>query len=127
MYTAVKHIHLTCIALSVLLFIMRFIWTMTQSSMLQKKWVKITPHIVDTLLILSAATLCVLISQYPFVTPWVTEKLVGLFMYVFMVALALKMARTNFMRVIGFIGALSWIAFTALVAISKQQIGRAHV
>ncbi|AEE22675.1 SirB2 family protein [Paraglaciecola chathamensis] len=122
MYTAVKHIHLTCIALSVLLFIMRFIWTMTQSSMLQKKWVKITPHIVDTLLILSAATLCVLISQYPFVTPWVTEKLVGLFMYVFMVALALKMARTNFMRVIGFIGALSWIAFTALVAISKQPI-----
>ncbi|MGY0638299.1 MAG: SirB2 family protein [Paraglaciecola chathamensis] len=122
MYTAVKHIHLTCIALSVLLFIMRFIWTMTQSSMLQKKWVKITPHIVDTLLILSAATLCVLISQYPFVTPWVTEKLVGLFMYVFMVALALKMARTNFMRIIGFIGALSWIAFTALVAISKQPI-----
>lgn len=122
MYTAVKHIHMTCIALSVLLFIMRFIWTMTQSSMLQKKWVKITPHIVDTLLILSAATLCVLISQYPFVTPWVTEKLVGLFMYVFMVALALKMARTNFMRVIGFIGALSWIAFTALVAISKQPI-----
>ncbi|QHJ09819.1 Protein YchQ [Paraglaciecola mesophila] len=122
MYTAVKHIHLTCIALSVLLFVLRFIWTMTQSSMLEKKWVKITPHIVDTLLILSAVTLCVLISQYPFVTPWVTEKLVGLFMYVFMVALALKMARTNFMRVIGFIGALSWIAFTALVAISKQPI-----
>lgn len=122
MYTAVKHIHLTCIALSVLLFILRFIWTMTQSSMLQKKWVKIAPHIVDTLLILSAATLCVLISQYPFVTPWVTEKLVGLFMYVFMVALALKMARTNFMRVIGFIGALSWIAFTALVAVTKQPI-----
>lgn len=122
MYTAVKHIHLTCIALSVLLFVLRFIWTMTQSSMLQKKWVKITPHIVDTFLLLSAATLCVLISQYPFVTPWVTEKLVGLFMYVFMVALALKMARTHFMRVVGFIGALSWIAFTALVAISKQPI-----
>ncbi|ABG41076.1 Invasion gene expression up-regulator, SirB [Paraglaciecola sp. T6c] len=122
MYTAVKHIHLTCIALSVLLFVIRFFWTMTSSSMLQKKWVKITPHIVDTLLILSAATLCVMISQYPFVTPWVTEKFVGLLMYVFMVALALKMARTNFMRVVGLVGALSWIAFTALVAISKQPI-----
>ena len=122
LYTAVKHLHLTCIALSVLLFLIRFFWTMTGSSMLQKKWVKITPHIVDTFLILSAGTLCVLISQYPFVTPWVTEKLVGLFMYVFMVALALKMARTTFMRIIGFVGALSWIAFTALVAISKQAI-----
>lgn len=122
MYAAVKHIHLTAIALSVLLFLLRFLWTIRGSQMLHKKWVKVLPHIVDTLLLVSAATLCVLVSQYPFVTPWVTEKLLGLLMYLFMVTLALKIAKTGFMRAVGLVGALSWLAFTALVAISKQPI-----
>jgi len=110
------------IALSVLFFLLRFLWTIRGSQMLHKKWVKVLPHIVDTLLLLSAATLCILLSQYPFVTPWVTEKLLGLLMYLFMVTLALKIAKTGFMRAVGLVGALSWLAFTALVAISKQPI-----
>ena len=122
MYAAVKHIHLMAIALSVLFFLLRFLWTIRGSKMLHKKWVKVLPHIVDTLLLLSAATLCILLSQYPFVTPWVTEKLLGLLMYLFMVTLALKIAKTGFMRAVGLVGALSWLAFTALVAISKQPI-----
>ena len=122
MYSAVKHIHLTVIAISVILFLLRFIWTLMQSEMLQKKWVKVVPHIVDTLLLLSAGTLCVLLSQYPFVDGWVTEKLLGLLMYMFMVALALKIAKTGFMRGVGLVGAVSWLAFTAIVAVSKQPL-----
>ena len=122
MYAIVKHIHLTAIAISLALFLLRFIWTLSQSPMLQKKWVKVLPHVVDTLLLLSAATLCVLIEQYPFVTPWVSEKLLALVMYVFMVTLALKIAKTGFMRVVGLIGALSWVAFAGFVAVSKQAL-----
>jgi len=93
-----------------------------QSPMLQKKWLKILPHIVDTLLLVSAATLCVILKQYPFVDAWVTEKLLALVMYVFMVTLALKIGRTGFIRAIGLIGALSWIAYAGMVAVSKQPI-----
>lgn len=122
MYEMVKHIHLTAIGLSVLLFLLRFVLTLTASPMLEKKWLKIVPHIVDTLLLLSAATLCVLIQQYPLVDAWVTEKLLGLLMYVFMVVLALKLARNGFMRVIGLVGAISWIAYAGVVAVSKQPL-----
>jgi uncharacterized membrane protein SirB2 len=122
MYEIVKHIHLMAIALSVVLFLLRFVLNTMQSPMLQKKWLKILPHIVDTLLLLSAATLCVLLKQYPFVDAWVTEKLLALVMYIFMVTLALKLGRTAFMRGIGFVGALSWIAFAGIVAVSKQPI-----
>jgi uncharacterized membrane protein SirB2 len=122
MYEIVKHIHLTAIALSVLLFLLRFVLNAKQSPMLQKKWLKILPHIVDTLLLVSAATLCVLLKQYPFVDAWVTEKLLALLMYIFMVTLALKLGRTGFMRGIGLVGALSWIAFAGMVAVSKQPI-----
>ena len=122
MYAIVKHIHLTTIAISVVLFLLRFIWTLRQSDMLQKKWVKILPHITDTLLLLSAATLCVMLEQYPFATAWVSEKLLGLLMYVFMVTLALKIAKTDFMRMVGLVGALSWVAFSGFVAVSKQAL-----
>lgn len=122
MYTGIKHFHLLLIGLSVGLFLIRFILSEMKSPILQKKWLKILPHLVDTLLIVSAVTLCVLIEQYPFANAWVTEKLLALLLYVFMVTLALKMARTVFMKYIGLLGAISWVAFAGMVAVSKQPI-----
>ncbi|MGK0306267.1 MAG: putative membrane protein SirB2 [Gammaproteobacteria bacterium] len=71
--------------------------------MLKQKWLKIIPHVVDTLLLVSDAILCVMHKQYLFVNAWVTEKLSALVMYVFMVTLALKLGRNSFMRCIGLI------------------------
>ncbi|WP_299078106.1 SirB2 family protein [uncultured Paraglaciecola sp.] len=122
MYEIVKHLHLTAIALSVILFLFRFVLNTKQSPMLQKKWLKIVPHIVDTVLLVSAATLCVMLKQYPFVDAWVTEKLMALILYVVMVTLALKLGRNGSMRGIGFIGALSWIVYAGMVAVSKQPM-----
>jgi len=67
MYAIVKHMHLTAIAVSVILFILRFYWLNRDAEKLQKKWVKVLPHIVDTVLLASAITLCVILQQYPFV------------------------------------------------------------
>lgn len=122
MYEIVKHTHLTAIALSVLLFLLRFVLNALQSPMLQKKWLKILPHIVDTLLLVSAVALCIMLQQYPFVDAWVTEKLMALVMYIFMVTLALKLGRNGFMRGIGLVGAISWIAYAGMVAVNKQPI-----
>ena len=122
MYEMVKYIHLTTIILSVVLFLLRFALNTMQSPLLQKKWLKIFPHVVDTFLILSAATLCVILKQYPFIDAWVTEKLLALVMYIFMVTLALKLGHTSFMRSIGLIGALSWLVYAGMVAVSKQPI-----
>ncbi|MFT4994389.1 MAG: putative membrane protein SirB2 [Paraglaciecola sp.] len=122
MYTAIKHIHLSIIVISVLLFILRFIWTVSQSQMIQKKWVKVVPHVVDTVLLLSALILCVLIGQYPIVDAWLTEKVLGLVMYILMGTIALKIGQTGFMRAVGFVGALSWLAFIAVIAVTKQAL-----
>ncbi|MFT6988118.1 MAG: putative membrane protein SirB2 [Paraglaciecola sp.] len=122
MYDIVKYTHLTTIVLSVVFLLLRFVLNTMQSPLLQKKWLKILPHIVDSVLLVSAAILCVVINQYPFVDAWVTEKLLALVMYIFMVALALKLGQTSFMRGIGLLGALSWITYAGMVALSKQPI-----
>lgn len=122
MYMMAKHLHLTLIAVSVLFFITRYIWVMTDSAMMQKKWVKIVPHIVDTLLLISAMVLCVLLSQYPFATGWLTEKFIGLLLYIFFGLLALKIGKDKKIKTIGFVLAIGTIAFMGKLAVTKQAL-----
>ena len=122
MYFLVKHIHLTAIFLSVSLFILRFVWLLRASPMLQRKWVRILPHVVDTLLLASAVTLCILISQYPLLDSWLTQKLLFVILYILMGFLTLKWARTTAMRWTGFIAALLCIVLSAKIAVMKQGL-----
>ena len=54
------------------------------------KFFKVIPHIIDTLLLLSAAALCVIIQQYPFVHGWITVKLGFVIGYIVFAILAMK-------------------------------------
>ena len=122
MYLMAKHLHLTAIALSVFLFIFRFMLSQFNSELLTRKWLKILPHVIDTCLLASALWLCFLIDQYPFVQGWLTFKVVGLVAYILMGMFALKWGRNKPLRWIGFIGALTWLGLIAKVAVSKQPL-----
>ena len=122
MYMFVKHLHLTAVVLSLSLFTLRFVWALKGSQMLQKKWVKIVPHVIDTLLLASALTLCVIIVQYPFVDSWLTEKVIGVIGYIFMGFWTLKWAKNTVTRCAGFIGAIVFVVFTAKIAVFKQGL-----
>ena len=58
--------------------------------MLQQRWVKIVPHVVDTLLLVSALTLVFWSDQYPFEQPWLTAKVLALIVYIALGTIALK-------------------------------------
>ena len=77
-YIALKHLHITFVALSGLLFLVRGIWMLSGSQRLQQRWVKIVPHVVDTLLLASAIGLAVWSRQYPGQSPWLTAKVAAL-------------------------------------------------
>jgi len=94
-YSAVKNLHLLTVILTATLFLLRFIWLQTGSSMLQKRWVRIVPHLNDTLLLLSGAMLVAITHFYPF-TPqgaWLTEKLFGVIIYIVLGFIALGRRR----------------------------------
>lgn len=121
MYMALKHSHMLFIALSVSFLAVRFLLSLRAPALLQKKFFKITPHVVDTFLLLTAIGLMLTIQQYPFKTPWLTEKLFGLFAYIGLAVMALK-GRTLLMRWVGFVGALSWLAVVAKIAVTKTPL-----
>ena len=122
MYMMAKHIHLTAVALSILLFIFRFIWSRFDAQILAKKWVRVVPHIIDTILLASAIWLCVILSQYPFVNAWLTFKVVGVVAYIILGLFALKKAKTSVGQWGCFIAALVVLMGTAMVAVTKQPL-----
>lgn len=121
MYMALKHSHMLFIALSVTFLAVRFLLSLKSPALLQNKFLKIAPHVVDTFLLLTAIGLMLTIKQYPFQTPWLTDKLFGLFAYIGLAVMALK-GRTLLMRWVGFIGALSWLALVGKVAVTKTSV-----
>lgn len=88
MYMALKHSHLTLIILSLVLLFVRV--GMLSSGKPLNKFLKIYPHINDTLLIVSAITLSALLQQYPFVSGWLTLKLAFVITYFVCVFKAIK-------------------------------------
>lgn len=118
MYPIIKHLHLTFVALSVALLLLRFFWMVRQSPNFEKKWVKILPHVVDTGLLLSAIGLCFIISQYPFVNAWLTEKLLAVVAYIIMGVMCFK-GRTMTLRYVALVGAFGWLALIGKLAVTK--------
>jgi uncharacterized membrane protein SirB2 len=121
-YTAIKHLHMSCAAISVSFFILRFIWMRHGSSMLQQPWVRIMPHVVDTLLLASALTMVVWSGQIPFQQAWLGAKVVALFAYIVLGSIALKRGKTSQKRAFAFVAALLVFAYIVAVALSRHVL-----
>jgi len=122
MYFAFKHIHMLCAVISIISFIIRGALAIKGSSILQKKWIRIAPHIIDTLLILSAVGLMVSIQQYPFVNGWLTAKFIGLIVYIFLGVVTLKIAKSQSVRIGAYLLAIVTFGYIASVAVSKTPL-----
>ncbi|XQW86151.1 SirB2 family protein [Thalassotalea piscium] len=117
-----KHLHMTLAVISIAFFTLRFIWTLMESKHLSKKWVKITPHIVDTLLLTFGIILAVQLSINPLEQLWLGEKILAVVAYIFTGYYALKLARNRTMQIIGYLGAMGWIMLVVRIAMTKENI-----
>ncbi|MFS1422309.1 MULTISPECIES: SirB2 family protein [unclassified Shewanella] len=121
MYMIVKHTHLTIIALTFIFFIINLLLTMKGSDKVNIKLLKTGPHILYTLFIATFLYLVIVnpLNLYPFVNGWASSKLAGFVLYVLSITFALKWAKSNIWRIIGFISATFWIVMSA-------RLGFAH-
>lgn len=119
-YLTLKNIHVTCVVLSYFFFVVRGVWMMRESSLLARPWVKIAPHAIDTVLLVSAIAMAVMIRQYPFSAPWLTAKLVGLIVYIALGMVALKRGKTKRTRMAAWIAAQLVFFYIVAVALTKR-------
>ena len=114
--------HLSLVAFSVIFFIIRAALMFMNKPIHDKKWAKMTSRIADTFLLLSAVTLCFLISQYPIADNWLTEKVICLIAYIVLAYIALYRATTLKTKLLTTIGAVGWILIAGKIAVFKQAL-----
>lgn len=119
-YLALKHIHITFALLSGGFFLLRGLWMLLESPLLQRRWVKVVPHVVDTLLLASALGLVFWSGQYPFAQGWLTAKVLALLAYIVLGTIALKRGRTRGVRSFALLAALATFAYIVAVALTRR-------
>lgn len=118
MYFAVKHTHLTLVLLSLVFFYFRFFRIQVQGHT-PSKWLKVAPHVIDTLLLVSAIALCFILGQYPIQTAWLTTKVLLVAGYIGFAIMAMR-SKAKVQSYAFLAGATLCVLFAGKVAVSKS-------
>ena len=123
LYVAIKYLHIACVVLSISGFCLRGLLLMQNSALTGRRWLRILPHVNDTILLTAGIVLTVLIAQYPFLDGWLTAKFFGLIAYIVLGALALKPGRPPRLRLAAGGAAVAVFGWIVSVALSKDGLG----
>jgi uncharacterized membrane protein SirB2 len=93
-----------------------------ESSYLQQRWLKIGPHLVDTLLLGSAIYLAIASRQYPGQDDWLTAKLVALLLYIVAGMWVMRFAKTQSQRLVAYLIAITSFSYIVAVALSRNPV-----
>ncbi len=110
-------IHILFIVLSFVSFNSRFFLAQFQSPWLQKKWLKIAPHVIDTGLLLSGVALVYHEQWWQREHGWIISKLMILIVYVVLGVIAMRSQGVK--RWLSYVAALACFAAIFTIAVTK--------
>ena len=113
-------VHVGSAMLSITGFVLRGVWMLQDSPLLRARATRILPHVIDTVLLLSAIALALRIAQYPFVHAWLSAKVLALLVYIVLGSIALKYGRSRRTRSFAFAAALGVFFYIVAVAIARS-------
>ena len=115
-----KAVHVGSALLSITGFMLRGVWMLQGSPLLKARATRILPHVVDTVLLVSALALALRSAQYPFVHAWLTAKVLALLAYIVFGSIALKYGRSRRVRALSYGLALGVFLYIVAVAIARS-------
>lgn len=118
-YPHVKHIHITAIAFSFGVFLVRALLLQIKRPWAHIRFLRYSSYVIDTVLLVSAVVLMLLISQYPLVHTWLTVKVGLVLLYIVLGSFALKRSRTR-ARQFSF-AVLALLTFGAIYLIARYH------
>ena len=118
-YLLLKEVHVACAIVSIAGFVARGGLMLRESPLLQARFARIAPHVVDTVLLASAIALALQSGQYPFAQSWLTAKLLALFAYIALGAVALKRGDFGVAFALALVAAL----YIVCVALTRSPLG----
>ena len=119
MYLALKPSHVTAAVLSICFFMIRAWWSVTGSALLQKKFVRIAPHVIDTVLLACGLGMAGMLGAAA-AAPWLYTKIVLLVAYIIVGTYAIKRGRTPQTRAIAAVIAVLIFMYIVGVALYRS-------
>ena len=123
MYGLVKFIHVASVTLSLAGFFLRGLLLARASPLMNRRWLRVLPHVNDTVLLAAALTLVLMSGQYPFVQGWLTAKVFGVVAYIILGSLAMRPGGTRKMRILAGIAAMVVFGWIVSVALTRNPMG----
>lgn len=119
---AIKIVHIATALVTIAGFVIRGYWRLNDSPTLQQRWLRIAPHVNDTVLLASGIFMAWRLGQYPFEQPWLTAKLVGLFVYILLGLGVMRFARRRLSRFAAYVLAIVTFIYIIAVALTRSVI-----
>jgi len=116
-------VHQAAVTLSIAGFFVRGAASLGGARWVQGRAARTLPHLVDTVLLLSALALAWMLRLTPDKAPWLLAKIVGLVLYVGLGVVALRPGRPLAVRATAWVAALAVVAWIVSVAIAKSPLG----
>lgn len=117
-----KAVHVGSAILSISGFVLRGIWMLQDSPLLKARATRILPHVVDSVLLVSAIALALRLHQYPLVHAWLSAKVLALLAYIALGSIALKYGRNRRVRALSYGLALAVFLYIVAVALTRSPI-----
>ena len=116
-------LHVSCALISITGFALRGYWMLTSNPILATRSWKTVPHIVDTLLLLSAIAMLMQWGIWPVEQHWLMAKIVALVVYIGLGMMALRFGNTPRQKARAYVLALLTAAYIVTVALTKSPWG----
>jgi uncharacterized membrane protein SirB2 len=121
-YLLFKSLHVITAVATISGFLLRGYWMLSESDMLQRRVVRVVPHAVDTVFLLSGVAMLWLLHLNPLTQSWLLAKFAGLVAYILLGAIAIRRGPTKPVRAAAFVAAVSMFAYIVGVALTKSPL-----
>jgi uncharacterized membrane protein SirB2 len=121
-YETLKWLHVAAVIASGAGFLARAALMLTGSARLNLRYVRVAPHVVDTVLLAAAVAMAVMASISPLAHPWLAAKIIGLLAYIVLGSIALRYGRTLRARVVALAGAVLVFAYIVGTALRRDPL-----
>ena len=122
LYPWLKQIHVSTVIITGMLFLTRYIWMLRGSLQQRARWVRVAPHVNDSILLFSGLAMAGVLQQYPLVDAWLSAKFFALLSYIVIGSIALKRGRSRRIRLWAGIFAMACYLYIIGSALSRSPI-----
>lgn len=122
MYLALKYLHIVCVAASFALLFVRGLWVLRAFPPAPEAWVRVTPHVIDGILIVSAIGM-LLVGGARGWPDWLSAKLALAGLFVVLTVAVFRLARSRLAKAVFWFAAMLVFLFITTVAVLQHPAG----